>query len=89
MKKNILVVAILLMLSTFVTLINSCASTASINDKSGAQFWGENCQRCHNAPSPSVFSDNQWGVIGRHMQLRANLTSVEVKKVVEFLQSAN
>lgn len=70
-------------------IINSCTTTKKIIDKSGAQLWGENCQRCHNIPSPPDFSDSQWETIGMHMKIRANLTSEETKKIIEFLQSAN
>ncbi len=57
--------------------------------KSGAQLWGENCVRCHNAPSPTAFSDVQWETIGQHMRIRANLTAMQTDKVVDFLKMAN
>lgn len=58
-------------------------------DKSGAVLWGENCGRCHNAPDPTAFSDQQWEAIGNHMRVRAGLTADETKKIVEFLQLSN
>jgi hypothetical protein len=67
----------------------SCATSNSIGEKLGVQLWAENCNRCHNAPSPTDFTDVQWEKIGAHMKVRANLTEVEVKKITEFLQSAN
>ena len=69
--------------------INSCAVPESIANKTGAQLWGENCNRCHNAPSPSIYTDAQWEAVGEHMRYKAMLTDAEVKKIVEFLQSAN
>jgi len=72
-----------------VVIINSCAPTAAITQKQGVQLWGENCQRCHNAPSPTVYDDKQWEAVGVHMQIRANLTKDEVEKVIDFLKSAN
>ncbi len=70
--------------------IQSCSLSKNvITSKSGAQLWGENCMRCHNSPSPADFNDEQWKTIGLHMQVRANITSEEVKKIVEFLSSAN
>jgi len=57
--------------------------------KSGAQLWGENCIRCHSIPSPSSYNDTDWETIGLHMKVRANLTSVESKKIFGFLKSAN
>lgn len=74
---------------TTVIMISSCATTSEITEKIGAQLWGENCNRCHNAPSPTDFSDTQWETIGAHMKIRANLTDEETKKIIEFLQSAN
>ena len=61
----------------------------SISAKSGAQLWGENCARCHNAPGPGEFNNAAWDIIGMHMRTRANLTETETNKIVEFLKSAN
>tara|TARA_R110000868_G_scaffold86148_3_gene241673 strand:+ start:217 stop:534 length:318 start_codon:yes stop_codon:yes gene_type:complete len=58
-------------------------------EKSGAVLWGENCSRCHNAPDPTAFSDQQWDAIGQHMRIRAGLTADETKKIVTFLQQSN
>lgn len=69
--------------------ISSCATSNSVADKAGVQLWTENCNRCHNSPSPADFSDVKWERIGTHMQVRANLTQDEVKKIIDFMQSAN
>jgi len=67
----------------------SDASDEFVMEKSGAQLWGETCNRCHLAPSPSAYNDTDWKTIGLHMRVRANLTENEITKIVEFLQSAN
>jgi len=67
----------------------SCSPSQAQASKPGALLWGENCVRCHNAPSPSAFSDSQWEVVGKHMRVRASLTADEVDKIVEFLKMAN
>ena len=72
----------------FALSINSCAVSQKVANKSGAQLWAENCQRCHNTPSPSSFSADQWETIGMHMQTRALITEKERDKVVMFLQQA-
>jgi hypothetical protein len=84
MKRNsiIILVAVLLTISS---LIVSCIS-ARITEKSGTDLWGENCQRCHNAPPRSAFTNAQWEVINTHMRLRAMLTETEYKKIQEFMQ---
>ena len=64
----------------------SCKVSQSIADKTGAQLWGENCQRCHNTPTPTSFSAEQWETIGMHMQTRALITEQERKKIDDFLQ---
>ena len=64
----------------------SCVESQKVRAKSGAQLWAENCQRCHNTPSPSSFSRDQWITIGMHMQTRAQLTDEERDKVVAFLR---
>ena len=82
------------------TSSNTISSTPSSEDglddlssfvveKSGAVLWGENCSRCHNAPDPTAFSDQQWDAIGNHMRVRAGLTADETKKIVKFLQLSN
>ena len=58
-------------------------------EKSGAQHWGEACNRCHLAPSPADYSDTDWDTISLHMRVRANLTEKEINKITEFLKSAN
>jgi cytochrome c1 len=70
-------------------IINGCAVPDSIASKSGAQLWGENCNRCHNAPDPRTFSDDQWDAAVEHMHQKAILTDAEAKKIVQFLKSAN
>ena len=69
--------------------IPACKVSNTVQVKSGAQLWGENCVRCHNIPSPSDFSDPQWELIGTHMRTRANLTADETLKIVNFLKTAN
>ena len=68
-----------------VVLLNGCAESQKVAAKSGAQLWAENCQRCHNTPSPASFSHEQWMTIGMHMQTRAQLTEQEKNKIVAFL----
>jgi len=58
-------------------------------EKSGAQYWGETCNRCHLAPSPVDYNDTDWETISLHMRVRANLTDIEINKIKEFLKSAN
>ncbi len=60
-----------------------------INERGGAQLWGDNCARCHNSRSPSEFDDGQWDVIAHHMRVRANLTAYEYDAILGFLKSAN
>jgi len=58
-------------------------------EKSGAQLWGEVCNRCHLAPSPADYNDTDWETISLHMRVRANLTEKEITKIETFLKSAN
>ena len=89
MKKLILLSIIFFTGIGATIIINGCAPTAKIAAKSGAQLWGENCLRCHNAPDPADYGDAQWETIGVHMKLRANLTDDERDKIVTFLKTAN
>ena len=63
-----------------------CKASQQVSAKSGVQLWAENCQRCHNTPSASSFSPEQWETIGMHMQTRALLTDEEKTKIVNFLK---
>jgi len=88
--KKINNISLLFAISIFaISIMNGCKASEKISSKSGAQIWGETCIRCHNTPSPETFSDVEWEVATRHMELRANLTPEEAQKVVEFLQAAN
>mgnify|MGYP001031697927 FL=1 len=101
MKTRYKIVLIGLMLLVTGTIIISCASTkdkyTAVTDveeefkfeKSGAQLWGEVCNRCHLAPSPADYNDTDWETISLHMKVRANLTEKEIKKIEAFLKSAN
>ena len=94
---------IIIGLMLFITggIIVSCSSTkdkyTSVThveddfkiEKSGAQLWGEACNRCHLAPSPADYNDTDWSTISLHMRVRANLTEKDSKKIEEFLKSAN
>ena len=92
MKKYKIVNALALILIV-VFIVNStlsitgCTASKAVAAKSGAQLWAENCQRCHNTPSPASFSSEQWETIGMHMQSRSLITENEREKIVAFLQS--
>ena len=69
---------------------HSAATTRGAQSgKGGSQLWAENCVRCHNIRSPSSYGDAEWEVAMHHMRIRANLTTEEHRKVLEFLKSAN
>jgi hypothetical protein len=72
-------------LAMMAMLTNSCVESQKVAAKTGVQLWAENCQRCHNTPSPNTFSHEQWITIGMHMQTRALLTDKEREKIVGFL----
>ncbi|MCZ6765926.1 MAG: cytochrome c [bacterium] len=66
-----------------------CTASRQLAAKPGAQLWGENWGRCHNIRTPSSYSDAQWEIVVTHMRTRANLTSDEADKILEFLKAAN
>lgn len=55
----------------------------------GPQLWADNCGRCHNTRSPSMYSDQQWEVVGMHMRVRANLTADDSREILAFLKNAH
>jgi len=72
-------------LTVVAVIVESCVST-KVTDKSGSQLWSENCQRCHNTPPSSAFTNAEWSVINMHMRQRAMLTDEEYKKISAFMQ---
>ena len=85
-KKLSAVSLLLSLIVLIIAILNSCTASQKVQSKSGAQLWAENCQRCHNIPSPSTFSPEKWETIGMHMQSRALLTDKERDKIVAFLK---
>ncbi|OQP60156.1 hypothetical protein A3860_34310 [Niastella vici] len=87
MKRKIIITASLLV-ATLIVIIQSCVST-KVTDKSGNQLWSENCQRCHNTPPSSAFTNIQWEIVNTHMKQRAMLTDEEYKKILDFMQQGD
>lgn len=85
-KKNILGMLVLAIGTFLFLIVSGCFTSKKIMAKSGAQLWAENCQRCHNTPSPATFSPEQWETVGMHMQTRALLTDEERDKIIAFLK---
>ena len=65
------------------------APVAEVDDKPGAQLWAENCTRCHNLRSPANFTPTQWSIVVHEMRVRAGLTGVEQRKILEFLKASS
>jgi len=82
-------VAILAIGIASAAIINGCKVPEEIANKSGAQLWGENCNRCHNVVDPKTFGDDQWDAATEHMRQKALLTDREVSKIRDFLKTAN
>lgn len=89
MKNIKIIFFIILFAISAAAFVSGCKTPKYITDKSGAQLWGESCVRCHNAPSPATYSDDQWNIILGHMKIKAGLTDIETKKIERFLKSAN
>ena len=85
-KKQTGLSILVILIIPVIVIVNSCTVSQKVSAKSGAQLWAENCQRCHNTPSPSTFSAEKWETIGMHMQSRALLTDKERDKIVAFLK---
>jgi hypothetical protein len=89
MKKIKLITVVYILVTLTVIFINGCKPSQMVSDKMGATLWGENCQRCHNLPPPTMYNDDQWKAIVTHMQVRANITKEEATKILDFLQASN
>ena len=85
-NKKVIVILTMVFAVALIISLNGCKASQAVMDKSGAQLWGENCRRCHNAPDPNTFSSDQWITVGMHMQSRALLTDQERDKIIGFLK---
>ena len=85
-NKRVAVILTAVFAVALIISLNGCKASQAVADKSGAQLWGENCRRCHNAPDPNTFSSEQWITVGMHMQSRALLTDQERDKIIGFLK---
>ena len=73
-------------LALTVSIFTACQSSDAVANKTGAQLWGENCNRCHSAPSQDQYSKDQWGIIVTHMKMKAGITNDEATKIATFLK---
>jgi len=89
MKNIFITIAIISISIISCAEMTGCYVSSKVSNKSGAMLWGENCNRCHNAPGPGEFNNDNWDIVGTHMQIRANLNKTDVNKIIEFLKSAN
>lgn len=55
----------------------------------GAQVYGNNCARCHNARAAAEKTDVEWDLVVAHMRARANLTGAQARAVQAFLAMVN
>ena len=86
-KNKLSIITTLCVVGAFSFVItNGCKVPESIANKSGSQLWSENCNRCHNAPPSSSYTNNQWEAATEHMRQKALLTDKEVEKITSFLK---
>jgi hypothetical protein len=89
MKKSIVISLVIITVTVLFTLMNGCSVSKKVADKSGTQLWSENCARCHNAPPPGEFNNDNWEIVGAHMQIRTNITQTDMQKIIDFMKSSN
>jgi cytochrome c5 len=63
------------------------AADAPAQSARGAEVWGQQCNRCHYARSPSFYNDAQWEVAMMHMRVRAKLTADDYRAILAFLKA--
>lgn len=87
--KNVIIFLSAFFLMVVLSINSSCKVSSKVTDKSGAQLWGEICNRCHSAPSPEEFSNKNWEIICDHMKVRAKIPKDELDKIEKFLTSSD
>ena len=68
---------------TVLWVANLAANPQPQTAPDGEAVYKTNCTRCHNTP-PSV-NERQTRVVVSHMRVRANLTEVDAKAVLQYL----
>ncbi len=66
----------------------SASSAGFEANKGAAELWAENCNRCHNARSPSSYSAAEWDVALLHMRMRVPLTAEEQRKILSLMKAS-
>jgi hypothetical protein len=87
--KPVKYISILIVFGLLSILLNACYVQKNIAGLSGGELWANNCNRCHNAPGPGELSNKDWDIVGMHMQVRANISGDDSKKIIDFLKSVN
>ena len=68
---------------TVLWVANLAAKPQPQTEPDGEAVYKTNCTRCHNTP-PSM-NERQTRVVVSHMRVRANLTEVDAKAVLQYL----
>jgi len=68
---------------TMLWVANLAAKPLPQTAPDGEAVYKTNCTRCHNTP-PSM-NERQTRVVVSHMRVRANLTEVDAKAVLQYL----
>jgi mono/diheme cytochrome c family protein len=68
---------------TMLWVANVAAKPQPQTAPDGEAVYKTNCTRCHNTP-PSM-NERQTRVVVSHMRVRANLTEVDAKAVLQYL----
>jgi len=89
MKKLIGIIGIIVVGALVSLNLSSCTASEAAVSQQGVQLWANNCIRCHNVPSPTAYSDEEWTAIVNHMQKVAGFTVKDADKIAEFMKSAN
>lgn len=55
----------------------------------GARLYGQTCARCHNPRPATERTDRDWSTIMGHMRTRANLSKLDTRAILAFLQATN
>ena len=74
----------------------ACVSGPTSDTKAGAavamgsaQYWVENCSRCHNIRNPRSYSDSEWDIALMHMRWRSLRTPEQHRAILKLMQSMN
>lgn len=65
------------------------AAKKARHERTGAELYAMNCNRCHSERYPMEHTDAQWKTVMLHMRTRAQIPAKDARAILKYLQGSN